>query len=95
MSTVERTIEEFDVASDDGQRIRVRKSYVVHVLRNSNDSTLPIVKLNRTVYCAVARGGLERPAEPLGEDRFRIAGKEFARLRSCYPFAAAKAERHI
>jgi len=95
MSTVERTIEEFEVSSADGQRIRVRKSYVVHVLRNPDDSTLPIVRLNRTVYCAMARGGLERPAEPLGEDRFRIAGKEFARLRSCNSSAVATAELHI
>lgn len=95
MSTLERTIEEFDVLSADGQRIRVRRSYVVQVLHNPNDSTLPTVRLNRTVYCAVARGGLERPAESLGEDRFRIAGKEFARLRSCNPTVVARAELHI
>ena len=82
MSNVERTLEEFEVSSADGQRVRVRKSLVVHVLRNPGDPNLPMVKLNRTVYCALARGGLERPAEPLGDDRFRIAGQEFARLRT-------------
>jgi len=37
MSNVERTLEEFEVSSDDGQRVRVRKSLVVHVLSNPND----------------------------------------------------------
>jgi len=82
MSNVERTLEEFEVLSADGQRVRVRKSLVVHELRNPDDPNLPMVRLNRTVYCALARGGLERPAEPLGDDRFRIAGQEFARPRS-------------
>jgi hypothetical protein len=82
MSNMERTLEEFEVTSADGQRVRVRKSLLVHVLRNPDDPNLPMVRLNRTVYCALARGGLERPAEPLGDDRFRIAGQEFTRLRT-------------
>jgi hypothetical protein len=82
MPNVERTVEEFEVSSNDGQRVRVRKSLVVHVLRNPDDPNLPMLRLNRTVYCALARGGLERPVEPLGDDRFRIAGREFGRLRA-------------
>jgi hypothetical protein len=82
MPNVERVVEEFEVSSTDGQRVRVRKSLVVHVLRNPNDPALPSVRLNRAVYSGLARGGLERPVEVLGDDRFRIAGKEFTRLRA-------------
>ena len=82
MPNVEKTLEEFEASSADGQRVRVRKSLVVHVLHNPDDPALPHVRLNRTVYCGIARGGLERPAEPLGDDRFRIAGTVFSRLRS-------------
>jgi hypothetical protein len=81
MSNVERTLEEFEVSSDDGQRVRVPKSLVVHVLSNPNDPKLPNLRLNRAVYSGLARGGLERPVEPLGDNRFRIAGKEFTRLQ--------------
>ena len=95
MSNLERTLEEFEVSSADGQRVRVRKSLVVHVLWNPNDPNLPMVRLNRTVYCALARGGLERPAEPLGDDRFRIAGQEFARLRSRAPRAQVETQAQI
>jgi hypothetical protein len=77
---VERTLEEFDVSSADGQRIRVRKTLMVHVLRNPQDPDLPSLKLSRAVYAGLARGGLERPVEALGGDKFRIAGIEFTRI---------------
>jgi len=80
MPNLERTVEEFEVSSDDGQRVRVRKSLVVHVLCHPDDPKLPHLRLNRAVYSGLARGGLERPVEPLGDNRFRIAGKEFTRL---------------
>ena len=79
MASVERTLEEFEVTSADGQRIRVRKSLMVHVLGCPDSPDLPGVRLKRAVYSGLARGGLERPVEPLGDDRFRIAGKEFTR----------------
>ena len=81
MGEVERTIEEFEVSSADGQRVRVRKSLIVHWLRNSNDPDQLVVRQNRAVYSGLARGGLERPVEALGDDRFRIAGKEFVRIQ--------------
>ena len=80
MPNLERTVEEFEVSSDDGQRVRVRKSLVVHVLCHPDDPKLPHLRLNRAVYSGLARGGLERPVEALGDNRFRIAGKEFTRL---------------
>jgi hypothetical protein len=81
MAKVERTIEEFEVSSADGQRVRVRKSLIVHWLRNSDDPDQLVVRQHRAVYSGLARGGLERPVEPLGDDRFRIAGKEFVRIQ--------------
>ncbi len=81
MAKVERTIEEFEVSSADGQRVRVRKSLMVHWLRNSNDPDQLVVRQSRAVYSGLARGGLERSVEPLGDDRFRIAGKEFVRIQ--------------
>ena len=61
MAKVERTIEEFEVSSADGQRVRVRKSLIVHWLRNSADPDQLVVRQNRAVYSGLARGGLERP----------------------------------
>jgi len=81
MGEVERTIEEFEVSSADGQRVRVRKSLMVHWLRNSDDPDQLVVRHSRAVYSGLARGGLERSVEPLGDDRFRIAGKEFVRIQ--------------
>ena len=63
MAEVERTIEEFEVSSADGQRVRVRKSLIVHWLRNSNDPDQLVVRQNRAVYSGLARGGLERPSK--------------------------------
>ena len=40
----------------------------------------PSLKLSRAVYAGLARGGLERPVEALGDDKFRIAGIEFTRI---------------
>jgi hypothetical protein len=68
------------VSSADGQRIRVRKTVLVHVLRNPDDPHLPSLKLSRAVYAGLARGGLERPIEALGDGKFRIAGVEFTRI---------------
>ena len=80
MREMERTLEEFDVTSGDGQRIRVRKTLMVHVLRNPDGPNLPSLKLSRAIYAGLARGGLGRPVEALGDDKFRIAGVEFTRI---------------
>lgn len=80
MQTIERTLEEFDVSSADGQRVRVRKTLMVHELRNPDGPDQPCLKLSRAIYAGLARGGLERPVEALGDDKFRIAGIEFTRI---------------
>ena len=80
MRSIERTLEEFDVSSADGQRVRVRKTLMVHELRNPDGPDRPRLKLSRAVYAGLARGGLERPVEALGDDKFRIAGIEFTRI---------------
>jgi len=80
MRSTERTLEEFDVSSADGQRVRVRKTLMVHELRDPDEPDRPSLKLSRAVYAGLARGGLERPVEALGDDKFRIAGIEFTRI---------------
>jgi hypothetical protein len=78
---MERILEEFDVSSADGQRVRVRKTLMIHELRNPDGPDRPNLKLSRAVYAGLARGGLERPVEALGDDKFRIAGIEFTRIQ--------------
>lgn len=95
MSNVERVIEEFDVTSADGQRVRVRKSLVAYVRSNTTRARSTQREIDRAVYAGLARGGLERPVEPLGDDRFRIAGKEFTRLRVSEADVEHETEAHF
>jgi hypothetical protein len=77
MRDIERHVEEFEVWSNDGQRRRVRKIRTVYCLQDTSREK-PTLRVSRTTYDGFGAGN-DRWVESLGEDRFRIAGKEFKR----------------